>query len=145
MKKPVATLSLLIIATLACQTALPPQATSTATLTASATSTPTKTPVPTRNSTATHAAQETEEMTHILEVIAPDLELAGYSIDQGQLAWEMEDIFTSALTKVVIGAIGSLCVFRIRSIAISFWVLMLDGNQRPALPDVTFSSGPKAT
>jgi len=53
----------------------------------------TRTPQPTVDRTATAEAVAAEEMAHLQELVAPDLELAGYSLDEGQLGYAAsEDI-----------------------------------------------------
>jgi len=48
---------------------------------------PTRTPEPTVDRTATAEVVATEEMAQLQELVAPDLELAGYSLDEGQLGY----------------------------------------------------------
>lgn len=54
-------------------------------------STPTRTPKPTTDFTATAQVKATDEMAYLQEFVAPDLELVGYSIDEGEIGYRMED------------------------------------------------------
>ncbi|MEX1071508.1 MAG: hypothetical protein WEC37_02685 [Anaerolineales bacterium] len=74
-------ISLLFVSS-ACQSASPTLATETAAATLSATATPTL--IPTLDITATAVAQETVSAA---DLVAADLELAGYTTEQGELVW----------------------------------------------------------
>jgi hypothetical protein len=77
----------------ACTPAAEPTAVHTATVaeTPKPSATVTKTPRPTTNWTATAEVKATDEMAYLLELVAPDLELAGYSMDEGELGFQLED------------------------------------------------------
>jgi hypothetical protein len=88
---------LLILAVFALLAACNPAAEPTAAHTATITDTPkpsptvTKTPRPTTDWTATAEVKATEEMAYLLETVAPDLELAGFSLSEGELGFLQEE------------------------------------------------------
>jgi hypothetical protein len=53
--------------------------------------TATKTPSPTPNWTATAIVKATDEMDFVLDMVAPDLEMLGFPLDEGELAYRMEE------------------------------------------------------
>jgi len=86
--------NLFLFAVLLAACAPAPAPTATLTLSPSATlepsATPTRTPKPTTDWTATAQVKATDEMAYLVDSVQPDLELVGYSIDEGELGYQME-------------------------------------------------------